>query len=115
MTKTILALHAHPDDVEILAGGTLAQLAAAGHRVVIVSMTPGDCGSATHPPEEIAAIRRSEAAAAAHHIGAEYLCAEFRDLAIFNDDGSRRRVTHFLCQTGAGGGGTPRRGGGMWG
>jgi len=99
MTKTILALHAHPDDVEILAGGTLAQLSAAGHRIVIVSMTPGDCGSAEHSPEEIAAIRRSEAAAAARHIGAEYLCAEFRDLAIFNDDGSRRRVTEVLRQT----------------
>jgi len=96
--KTILAVHAHPDDVEILAGGTLAQLSAAGHRVVIVSMTPGDCGSAEHAPEEIAAIRRREANQAAGHIGAEYRCAEFRDLAIFNDDGSRRRVTEVLRQ-----------------
>jgi LmbE family N-acetylglucosaminyl deacetylase len=99
MTKTILAMHAHPDDVEILAGGTLAQLSAAGHRVVIVSMTPGDCGSRDHSPEAIAAIRRSEAAAAARRIGAEYHCAEFRDLAIFSDDGARRRVTEVLRQT----------------
>jgi LmbE family N-acetylglucosaminyl deacetylase len=94
--KTILAIHAHPDDVEILAGGTLAQLSAAGHRVVIVSMTPGDCGSRAHGPEETAAIRRKEAAAAAHRIGAQYRCAEFRDLAIFNDDAARRRVTGIL-------------------
>jgi N-acetylglucosamine malate deacetylase 1 len=99
MVKTILALHAHPDDVEILAGGTLAQLSAAGHRVVIVSMTPGDCGSAIHSPEQIAAIRRNEASASARRIGAEYHCAEFRDLAIFNDDASRRRVTEVLRQT----------------
>ncbi len=98
MRKTILAIHAHPDDVEILAGGTLARLAAAGHRVLIVSMTPGDCGSRDRSPEEIAAIRRKEAAAAARHIGAEYRCAEFRDLAIFNDDPSRRRVTEVLRQ-----------------
>jgi LmbE family N-acetylglucosaminyl deacetylase len=38
----ILAIHAHPDDVEILAGGTLAQLAAAGHQLTIVTMTPGE-------------------------------------------------------------------------
>jgi len=96
MNKTILAIHAHPDDVEILAAGTLALLSAAGHRVEIVSMTPGDCGSRNHPAEEIASIRRREAAAAACHIGARYQCAEFRDLAIFNDDASRRRVAELL-------------------
>jgi LmbE family N-acetylglucosaminyl deacetylase len=96
MIKTVLAIHAHPDDVEILAAGTLAQLSAAGHRVMIVSMTPGDCGSRDRAPEEIAAIRRKEAAAAARLIGATYRCAEFRDLAIFNNDASRRLVTEVL-------------------
>src|SRR5581483_3465098 len=98
MSKTILAIHAHPDDIEILAGGTLARLASGGHRVVMVSMTPGDCGSREHLPEETASIRRAEAAASARHIAAEYRCAEFRDLAIFNDDPSRRRVTELLRQ-----------------
>jgi LmbE family N-acetylglucosaminyl deacetylase len=96
MHKTILAIHAHPDDVEILAAGTLAQLSAAGHRVAIVSMTPGDCGSRDRAAEQTAAIRRKEAAAAAGRIGATYRCAEFRDLAIFNDNASRRRVTEVL-------------------
>jgi LmbE family N-acetylglucosaminyl deacetylase len=95
---TILAIHAHPDDVEILAGGTIAMLASGGHRVVIVSMTPGDCGSHQHGPDEIAAIRRGEAANAARLAGAEYRCAEFRDLAVFSDDPSRRRVTEILRQ-----------------
>ena len=99
MTKTILAIHAHPDDVEILAGGTLTQLSGAGHRIVIVTMTPGDCGSRDHPPEEIAAIRRQEATQSARRIGAEYRCAEFRDLSIFSDDHSRRRVVEILRQT----------------
>lgn len=96
-TKTrILAIHAHPDDVEILAGGSLALLAAAGHSIAIVTMTPGDCGSADLSAEEIAAQRRTEAASAAHCIGAEYRCAEFRDLAIFNDDTSRRRIVEIV-------------------
>jgi len=76
--------------------GTLAHLASRGHHVTIVSMTPGDCGSNHHAPEEIAAIRRKEGAAAAALIGADYHCAEFRDLAIFADDASRRRVTALL-------------------
>jgi LmbE family N-acetylglucosaminyl deacetylase len=99
MKTRILAIHAHPDDVEILAGGTMALLAAAGHTITIVSMTPGDCGSAELPSDEIAAIRRTEAGSAAARIGAEYRCAEFRDLAIFNDDPSRRRVVEILRRT----------------
>lgn len=95
---TVLAIHAHPDDIEILAGGTMALLATAGHRLVFVSMTPGDCGSHEHGPDEIAAIRRQEAAAAARLVGAEYRCAEFRDLAVFSDDPSRRRITELLRQ-----------------
>ncbi|MFN7922169.1 MAG: PIG-L family deacetylase [Bryobacteraceae bacterium] len=95
-SKRILHLHAHPDDAEIFAGGTLALLAAKGHHVTIVSMTPGDCGSHHHTGQEIARIRRGEAANAARILGAEYFCAEFRDLAIFDDDTSRRRVTAVL-------------------
>ena len=66
----ILAIHAHPDDVEILAGGTLGLLADAGHRLTIATFTPGDCGSHELGPEELADLRRREAAAAAAHIGA---------------------------------------------
>jgi len=92
----VLCVHAHPDDVEFLAAGTLALLAQTGHSITIVSMTPGDGGSASRGPEETAAIRRKEAAESASIIGAEYVCAEFRDLAVFNSDSSRRRVTELL-------------------
>src|SRR3954453_12062376 len=92
----VLAIHAHPDDVEILAGGTLALLAGAGHEITIATFTPGDCGSRELGPEEIAAVRRREAANSAGRIGAQYVCLEFRDLCVFNDDPSRRRVTEIL-------------------
>jgi len=92
----ILCLHAHPDDAEILAGGTLALLAARGHEVLIATMTAGDCGSVEYGPEETADIRRQEAARAAARIGAEHHWIGFKDLAIFQDDASRRRVTAAL-------------------
>jgi N-acetylglucosamine malate deacetylase 1 len=95
MTR-ILSIHAHPDDAEILAGGTLARLAQLGHDVTIVSMTPGDCGSAEFSAEQVADMRRREAASAAALIGARYICAEFRDLAIFSHDASRRQVCEVL-------------------
>jgi N-acetylglucosamine malate deacetylase 1 len=92
----IVCIHAHPDDAEILAGGTLALLAGLGQQMTIVTMTAGDCGSAVEGPEEIAAIRKAEAAAAAALIGAGYRWAGFRDLALFSDDNSRRTVTGLL-------------------
>ncbi len=92
----ILAIHAHPDDCEILAGGTLALLARTGISLTLCTMTPGYCGSAEMGPNEISTVRRMEAATAAALLGADYLCAEFRDLAIFNDDAGRRRVTQIL-------------------
>ena len=78
------------------APGTVILLREAGCEVTIATMTPGDCGSAVHDAEAIAAIRRDEARASAALIGARYECLEFRDLAIFNDDESRRRVTEAL-------------------
>ena len=92
----VVAIHAHPDDVEFQCAGTLALLKQAGCVVTIATMTPGDCGTAEHDAEAIAAIRREEARASADLIGAEYVCLEFRDLAIFSDDPSRRRVVEFL-------------------
>jgi N-acetylglucosamine malate deacetylase 1 len=96
---TVLAIHAHPDDLEILAGGTLALLAAKGHQLAMITMTSGDCGSAEHTAEEIAAIRYAEATHSASLIGAHYACAGFSDMAIFSDDASRRLVTELLRRT----------------
>jgi LmbE family N-acetylglucosaminyl deacetylase len=92
----IASIHAHPDDAEILAGGALALLGAAGHEITIVTMSDGDCGSGEIAPEELSEIRRGEAAAAAQLIGAEYRWAGFHDLAIFSDDASRRKVTRLI-------------------
>jgi len=39
---TIVAFHAHPDDEVLLTGGTIARLAAEGHRVIIVVACDGD-------------------------------------------------------------------------
>lgn len=45
MSRRILSIHAHPDDSEIMAGGTLALLSQKGHSVTIVTLAAGDCGS----------------------------------------------------------------------
>jgi len=95
----VLAIHAHPDDIEFQCAGTLLRLRRLGCRISIATMTPGDCGSAEHTSEEIAEIRRNEAKAAARILDAECSCLEFRDLSITFDNDSRRRVTEFLRRT----------------
>ncbi|WP_293902217.1 PIG-L family deacetylase [Phenylobacterium sp.] len=92
----ILAIHAHPDDIEHLGAGTLALLAGQGHTLRIVTATAGECGSAGPDLATTGTIRKAEAAAAAAMIGAEYRCAELPDLGVFNDDPSRRRITELV-------------------
>jgi LmbE family N-acetylglucosaminyl deacetylase len=99
MADVVLSVLAHPDDAEFLCAGALARLAREhGWQVHIASMTPGDCGSAELPPEEIARIRRAEGASAAAHIGATYHCLEERDLLIFYAERPLERVTRLLRQ-----------------
>jgi LmbE family N-acetylglucosaminyl deacetylase len=93
---TFLAVHAHPDDIEHLAAGTLAILAGLGHAVRIATLTAGACGSASTDLSETARIRKAEAAASAALIGADYRCADLPDLGVFNDDASRRAVTELI-------------------
>lgn len=76
---------AHPDDAEILSGGTLARLARSGWQVVIASMTPGQAGSARLNAEQISAVRRVEAAHAAAVVGGSYHCMESEDVFIAYD------------------------------
>ena len=83
---------AHPDDAEILCGGALLRLRDLGWEVGILTMTSGDCGSATHSREEISRIRLAEARAAAESIGAWYGCAGLMDVEIFANAENLRRV-----------------------
>ena len=92
----ILAFHAHPDDIETLGAGTLALLAASGHRITLATMTAGDCGAIDTDLVETARIRMAEATAAAKLIGADYRCAAVPDLSVFNDDATRRRTTELI-------------------
>lgn len=62
----VIAVGAHPDDVEIAIGGTLAQLARQGKRVGIVDLTDGEPTPGSPGPE----VRLAEAQAAAKILGA---------------------------------------------
>jgi len=85
----ILAIGAHPDDVETSCGGTLAKYAKLGHKVFTATATNGNVGSATLSMEEIARVRKEEARRAAAVIGAEYVCIDYDDEMFFEDKTAR--------------------------
>ncbi len=88
----VLAVGAHPDDVEILCAGTLARYRQAGHSVAVAHLCTGDCGHYTIPPVELVPMRRAEAQAAADMLGAELLTVEGAgDGDLVADDLPRRR------------------------
>jgi N-acetylglucosamine malate deacetylase 1 len=59
MKIDVLAIGAHPDDVELFAGGTLAKMSALGHATGIVDMTRGELGSRGTPAQRAKEAREA--------------------------------------------------------
>lgn len=70
---TVVFFHAHPDDEVLTTGGTMAKLAAAGHRVVLVTATRGELGElpvdGLAPGESLAQRRTRELASSCAVLG----------------------------------------------
>lgn len=88
----VLAVGAHPDDLEQLCGGTLARYVAEGHHVVMCHTSLGDCGSFVHTRAQITEIRLAEARAAAAVIGAEHRTLGLSDGEVNAADPRQRRL-----------------------
>ncbi len=71
--RTLLAVHAHPDDESLSTGGILARYSAEGVRTVLVVCTGGEVGEISDPtlarPENLAEVRRAELAEATRLLG----------------------------------------------
>ncbi len=67
MILDLLAIAAHPDDVELTCGGTLLKMAQLGYKTGILDLTAGEMGSRGTP-----AIRAKEAAKAAKLLGVKW-------------------------------------------
>ena len=96
--RVALSLLAHPDDAEILCGGTLIRLADAGWEVHIATVAAGDCGTTTLSREEIMSARKQEGIAAAAKIGAIYHCLEEPDIQVVFDKPTNRKAIDLLRQ-----------------
>ena len=88
----LLAIGAHPDDVELTCGGTLIKAAAQGYRTGVVDLTGGETGTHGSGP-----LRSQEAARAAEVMRvAERRNANLPDAALFNTNESRRVVVELI-------------------
>jgi LmbE family N-acetylglucosaminyl deacetylase len=94
----VLGVGAHPDDLEMLCGGTLALYARRGDTVIMASACTGDRDDPAIPPQEMARIRDAEARAAASVIGAQYLCLGFSDETVFPSEENCLRFVDLIRQ-----------------
>ena len=88
----ILAIGAHPDDVELGCGGTIAKHVAAGDRVAILDLTRGEMGT-----RGTAELRDAEAVEAAKILGvSQRVNAGMRDGFLENSEANQRLLIAYL-------------------
>jgi bacillithiol biosynthesis deacetylase BshB1 len=87
-TTDILAIGAHPDDIELGCAGTLAKAISAGKKVVAIDLTQGELGTRGSAP-----LRLEEAATAAALLGIETReNMGFRDGFFQNDEAHQKAL-----------------------
>ena len=96
--RSVLAIGAHPDDVELGCGGALLAHVAAGDRVTVLVMTGGENG-----PGEDAQVtgRRAEQERAAAVLGARLVWGGLVDCQVVADAAAIRRIEQVLQATDA--------------
>ncbi|MGY1653096.1 PIG-L deacetylase family protein [Geodermatophilus sp. SYSU D01119] len=96
--RSVLAIGAHPDDIELGCGGALLAHVAAGDRVTMLVMTGGENG-----PGDDAQVtgRRAEQERAAAAIGARLVWGGLVDCQVVADSAAIRRVEQVLQATAA--------------
>ncbi len=81
----VLAVGAHPDDVEIACGGTLAKLVQQGFQVGIIDLTDGEPTPLSPGPE----VRLAEAARAAQVLGCHRVTLDLPNRCLFDSHEAR--------------------------
>lgn len=96
----VMGIGAHPDDLEILCGGTLARYRKQGHEVTMCHVAAGDRGATEGNREDIATVRADEARRAAGSIGASYLSLDIADGEVdARNEQQKRRLTEAIRLT----------------
>jgi len=93
----ILAIGAHPDDIEFTCGGTLLKYRAAGHKIFVALTTSGNIGSnVIEGREKIAAIREAEQLEAAKLYDADVRFLRYNDEGLVDSEEVRRSILNAM-------------------
>ncbi len=96
----VMAIGAHPDDVEILCGGTLFQFQQGRDQVSVCILTDGSAGHGKVQADKLVKIRKREAEAAAKVLGAKLFWLGIRDEMLFDDEPTRLRLIEEIRKAG---------------
>ena len=96
MNKTVFAIAAHPDDIEIVMAGTLSLLQDVGYEVHYMNVANGCCGSTVVGREELIAMRREEAREACRIAGFTWHDSITNDMEVMYDRPSLFRLTSIV-------------------
>lgn len=89
----VMVIGAHPDDADIVCGGTALKLIDRGFKVKFVSLTDGRVGHHIRSPEETARIRRQETLEAARRMKLDgYDIYGYPDGGLYPTDDARKLV-----------------------
>jgi len=89
----VMVIGAHPDDADIICGGTSLKLIARGFKVKFVSVTDGRMGHHRLTPDETARTRRAETLEAAKRFGLDgYDIYGYPDCGLYPTDDARQLV-----------------------
>lgn len=86
----VMAISAHPDDIEINCAGTLARFREKGDDVVMCNLCNGNLGHVEIMPDELRNIRNAESKKSAALLGAEHISMDIDDLSLYAENGEQR-------------------------
>jgi len=98
LSRSVLAIGAHPDDIEFMMAGTLILLKQAGWHLHYMNIANGSCGTATEEPHKIVAARRQEAIDGCKLIAARYYESITNDLEVYHTTETVARVVSVIRQ-----------------
>lgn len=99
--RRVMAIMAHPDDIEFICGATIAKWASEGQEITFVLGTSGDKGSddPTYSSEKLMEAREAEQRAAAAVLGVkEVVFLRMKDAELVADLETRKKITRVIRQ-----------------
>lgn len=99
LPKRVLAIGAHPDDIELSCAGTLARFLQVGSAVEVTVVCRGDKGGVADFAEKLAVRREQEARRAAQLLGVPIDFLGLPDAEVRDDPGTRLLFLNLLRRT----------------